>query len=390
MPTDETAEPEPEAAPETPPETAPAPVEPEPSRPRYRFLAIAAVVCLVISVTTYFVTRDDDPVAVVEGFFTAILDKDVDAALEYVGRIGYGVPFGERAAFLHPDAIADGWRLLDAEYVGGGGLDDYVEVTIGDDESSTTGRLDVSDYGGEWNIVDPFVEIEVSATAFTYVAVNDRRVVTADLYRHNIGGFFANRIQLLPGRYTFFGDAPGTVNAAAPPVTLVPAGGYSPEPVPVAPRVAKLTPEAAAAVQTTADGLIDDCAAFTTPNPAGCPFGLGDFFEAGDDPVRGIHDVVWEVVEHPVLTVDGAIAGIPQTGMGVTAAEPGLIRLTARGEKNGKDVRFRADCAVDDDDLRVALRPDGTPEFYLVPTIGMFGITFAGTNAATCVYKGEV
>lgn len=388
MPTDETAEPEPEPASEPPAEPEAAP-EPAPPRPPYRLLAIAAVVAVIVTATTYFVTRDDDPVAVVENFFAAIADKDVDTALTYVGRIGYGVPFGERAAFLHPDAIADGWRLLDAEFDGGPG-GDYVDVTIGDDETSTSGRLEVTDFGGEWNIVDPFIEIEVSAPAYTYIAVNERRVVTADLYRHDITGYYRNRMELLPGRYTFWGDTPGSTSTPEAPVDLLPAGTYLPEPLKVSAPTVVPTPDVLAAVQTQADAIIDDCATFAVPNPEGCPFGLGDRFEAGDDTMREIRDVTWEIVDRPVLAVDGSIGGDPATGMAVTVTRPGLITLTARGLKGFKDdVRFRAECTIDGAFLRAALRPDGTPEVYAMPDLGPFGLP-TGTTAATCRYQGEV
>lgn len=393
MPTDETAEPEPEAAPETPPEPdatpapEPEPVEPEPSRPRYRLLAFAAVVCLVIAATTYFVTSDDDPVGVVEDFFAAIVDKDVEAALSYVGRIGYGIPYGERAAFLHPDAIADGWRLLDAEHFQED-YDDYVDITIGDDANQVSGRLEVTDYNGEWNIVDPFVEVEVSATALTYLAVNDRRVVTTELYEHNAMGVFQNTIKLLPGRYTFFGDIPGTASTPPPALDLLPAPETS-EPRVISPPNVVLTPEIAAAVQASGDALIDDCATFTTPNPVGCPFGIGDFLTKGEwNLVENVRDVTWEVVTRPVLTVDGALGGDPPTGLAVKVAGPGLIRLTATGDIDVEEVRFRADCTVDGEFLRVALRPDGTPELYPAPALGLF-VTTTGPPG-TCVYKGEL
>ncbi|HEY1176603.1 MAG TPA: hypothetical protein VGF17_10635, partial [Phytomonospora sp.] len=363
-------------APATEPDPSPEPA-PAPNRDyrRNRLVAAAAALLVGIAVTAYFVGRDDDPVSVVENFFAAIADKDVEEALTYVGRIGHGIPYGERAAFLHPDAIADGWRLLDAERGGGGPVADYVEVTIGDDESSTSGRLEMSDFGGEWNIVDPFIEIEVDAPAFTYIAVNDREVVTADLFGHNVDARQLVSMELLPGRYTLWGDVPG----AAAPTDLLPTEQYLSDPLTVSPAPFVPTPETFAAVQAQTDAIIDDCVTFATPSPVGCPFGIGD------DVVRDVHDVTWELVDRPVVTLDGTD---PAAGLPVTVAEPGLIRLTASGTRNFKDVRFHADCGVDGGSLRAALRPDGTPEVYTVPALGRFGLP-AGPLPTTCEYKGK-
>ncbi|GIG70085.1 hypothetical protein [Phytomonospora endophytica] len=364
-------------APATEPASSPEPAGGTPGDVRRnRLIAGVAALLVGIAVTAYVVGRDDDPVSVVENFFAAIVDGDVDEALTYVGRIGYGVPYGERATFLHPDAIADGWRLLDAEYGGGGPVADYVEVTIGDDASSTTGRLEVLEFGGEWNIIDPFIEVEVAAPAFTYIAVNGREVLTADLYGGNVHGYQDQRIELLPGRYTFWGGAPAD---------LLPPEQYLNDVLEVSPPPFVPSPDTFAAVQAQTDAIIDDCVTFTVATPEGCPFGVGDGIEAGDDIVRDVHDVTWEIVERPVVTVD---ATNPAVGLAVTAAEPGLIRLTASGTKGLKDVRFQADCGVDGGFLRAALRPDGTPEVYAIPALGRFGLP-AGPAASTCEYKGK-
>ncbi|MEV0644124.1 hypothetical protein AB0I28_02560 [Phytomonospora sp. NPDC050363] len=368
----------------------PSPSQPDTARLPRGLTVLVLVTALVVVLGAYVALRSDDAVDVVEDFFAALVAKDVEGALEKVGRIGYGVPYGERAAFLHPDAIADGWRLLDAEFVDSG-IDTYVEVTIGDEESRTSGRLEVTDFGGEWNIVDPFVEVEFSATAFTYLAVNDRQVVWSRLHEHYVGGMFAGGpVELLPGRYNFFGAAAGTTGAPAPAVDLLPPDDDRSDPLKLSPPAVALTPETAAAVQAQGDALLDDCARFTTPNPHGCPFGIGDVFARDErNGVYDLHDIEWEVLRRPALLVDGTLAGDPPTGMAVTTTDPGLVRLTATGEIDGDDVRFTADCVADTGSLRVALRPDGTPELYDVGVFGPFGFQLTG-EIGTCVYKGEV
>jgi len=335
------------------------------------------VVVVAASLVAWIVGRQkDDPVEVVEDFFAAIVDRDLDAALGYIDPSGGGVPYGEEAAFLHPDAIGDGWRLLDAKLLDG--LPASVEVTIGDSASDTTGVVELRDDNAEgvWKMVHPFATVEPPTTAFTYFAANGRRIDWHDLYRNTAPSRIDNRWALLPGRYSFY-DGASTMDLAPGAEVSVPA-----------PTVT-LTPEALATVQSATEAKLRDCATFAVAQPDNCPFGARAVLVGDNDDAAllAIRDVLWEFVEPPVLTVGGELAANAPLGLTVTVTDPGMIRLSATGDNAAGEVRFTAECAVDARFIRVSLPPDGVPQVLFTRETN--GLGTPGQAADTCRYKGE-
>src|SRR5690606_18419980 len=85
----------------------------------------------------------------------------------------------------------------DAEESRGGNV--QVRVEIGDGQDREVGSMELTDYGGEWNLVDPFVTVAISPSPFTYLQVNDR--VVTQPYAHNLASPFGAEYKLFPRRY---------------------------------------------------------------------------------------------------------------------------------------------------------------------------------------------
>lgn len=390
------ADQDPLAAAEHDPPAAPPPAPPEGRRsPRRWVLAVGLVVGVLATVGIVQVVRDPGPEEVVEQFFAAILERDVERALSYVGRIGQGVPYGEAAAFLHPDAIADGWELLevgDAEESRGGNV--QVRVEIGDGQDREVGSMELTDYGGEWNLVDPFVTVAISPSPFTYLQVNDR--VVTQPYAHNLASPFGAEYKLFPGRYQFFGDLAGTDPGRESTELLLPRYRHG-DSVPVAPPLLSPTPAMEAAAQQEMNHLLDDCVEFAVPQPPGCPFATDFFLEYGEGgALESIHDIEWTVVEYPVIRLVDVEGEDRRFGLTVEIEDPGLIRLSATAWDDDPDTAgiqltdFTADCEVSGEDLYAWLGPDGTPEITVMRSIPVgLGVAFMRTVTGTCEYEPE-
>lgn len=184
------------------------PTTPVPAPTGLRWLVVALLAAVVLAVVPPLVggwTRQPElagPVEVVEQFFTAITDGDLDRALGYV----VAVPYGSEAALLRPEAVDGGWRLLAAHPADrtGGGYGTWVQVMVGDGRSQATGWVEVSqDEVGHWWLVDPLVTIEVASVApLTYLQVNGAIVELTELYAADPLGAGV-RYRLLPGPYSF-------------------------------------------------------------------------------------------------------------------------------------------------------------------------------------------
>ena len=331
-----------------------------------------------------------------ERFFAAILERDVERALSYVGRIGQGVPYGEAAAFLHPDAIADGWDVLEVgEADESPGGETSVRVEIGDGQDREVGLMELTDYGGEWNLVDPFVTVAITLSPFTYLQVNDR-VVTREPYLGDLPSSFVTEYKLLPGRYQFFGDLAGTDPGRESTQLLLPRFRHGGS-VPVAPPLLSPTPAMEAALQQEINELLDDCAEFAVPQPPGCPFATDLFLGYGDDGyVENIHDIEWTVVEYPVVRLVDVEGEDRRFGLSVEIEDPGLVQLSATAWDDDLDTEgiemtdFTADCAVSGERLYAWLGPDGTPQIVMLrgTPVGS-GAVLPEPMTGTCEYEPE-
>lgn len=349
------------------------PPQPAAGGQRRAWLVVAALVLLPVAVAAgqplgrmvaAGLDRGPGPEQVVEQFFTAIAARDLDTALGLVNGGGAGVPYGQEATFLHPDAIGGGWWPQDIQRLD----EDHqyratVQVIIADDRGQVTGLLDLADYGRGWLLDDPFITVEFAPQPLSILQVNDRRVVLTERYdlletRHTY--------RLLPGRYEFFGHLPG--GRPAPPRLLLPPGRDA-APLPV--RVPRMTFDTAtrAAVQQQVDTLLDDCARARVRAPAGCPFAADTVVgPTPTDAVHRIRDIRWTVVRPPVVALhdpggDQARAG----GLPIRFAGPGMVRLTVTGQRDSRLVQVTVDCTVDGE-LRVLFGPDGSPRVHHPPT----------------------
>lgn len=389
-------EPEPASEPETAtdPETAPSKVYAElpEARTSKRGRYLVSGLVLALGGGLVWSETGNSAEAIVADFFEAIVDKDVDRALSHVAREGYGVPSGEDAVFLAPDAIAGGWELLEAELspVEGEYGAERVEVVIGSGKSKQTGYIEVSQSSDEWRIVDPFVVVEVSATSLTYMRVNDKTVVSDELYAHDATGLLSREYKLLPGMNRLFGDLKGTTTESKPGELMLPAENEYDDPPVVGPPELTFTDAVQESVQESVNGIVDECAEFKVRQPALCPFGI-DYYYYPDDETgyEDIHDVTWTVEKQPRVHLEDPGDGDErELGIPVTVDDPGVIALKATASKDGRDdpVTLTAECGLSEEPLRVALQPDGEPQVYPLAQAGT-GILNMPFDLDTCGNK---
>jgi hypothetical protein len=330
------------------------------------------------------------PVEVVEAFFAAVADRDVDRALEYV----VSVPYGPEAALLRPEAIGGGWQLLEARQVGnvGTSYETWVQVTLGDGRSRATGWVEVveaTDGTGRWWLVDPLVTIEIGSVApLTYLQLNDLVLPLADLYAADPLAAHA-RYRLLPGPYPFFGRLPGLATDPQPLRWLLPPADHNPDPVPVAVPPLQVPEPTLALVQQQVNALLDECAQFQTREPAGCPFAADlEVGNSDQNTVRLLRDIRWQMIDYPRAELVDPGGRDRELGLPVVLADPGRVRLTATGERDrGELVTVSVDCRVGGgpDPMRVVFDPDGQPRVYqpLVAGVGLVS-AFPAIIESTC------
>lgn len=351
-------------------------------------LFILTPVLLIAGIVTVVNVVHETPEEVVADFFRAITDGDVEGALAHVSRYGFGVPYGQDAAFLRSDAIAGGWDLLDVRAEPDVSRH-QVGVTIGNATDHLSGDLKLQKDDGEWKILDPFIQVEIpGAAAFTYTRINGRTVVPDELYRDNAPWAARPVYKLLPGLYTFFPDAAGVAGPPPRPQLLLPKDftGRAEE---ISLPETTFTDATRTATQRAVDDVLDDCAASTVLVPPHCPFGLTyPYISHGARQVDRVRPVGWSVADYPVVRI--ARQG---EGLGVTADRPGGARLTATGidGDSGKPIKFTAECTMAPESFRVALGTDGVPQVTTTPP---FGAPLSGRGwydlTDTCAFESEV
>lgn len=333
------------------------PTDPLESRTRRERLRVGWIMLFtllsLIPLTTWYQVREpSSPEEVVTAFMEAVRDKDLDRAYSFVGG---GIPAGEEAAFLHPDAIGE-WDLLEVEAEPSIPLDYEVRVTvtIGTEEGTAEGTFTVDDLDGEYTLDDPFQTVTVSASSYLSVQVNDRTVPmpleTSWAAWYNAQ---ANRtIVLLPGVYRFFGGDEVALLGDDDDSGSTVIGAPLPEP----------GEEAAAALQSAVDDFIDSCVEYRLLAPRGCPFVSDGQVDTTDRRrVDEVRDPVWTVDEYPVATVVPGSGVYGEPVLLVEFTEPG--RLTLQGtatEDWGVWEPFTAACRFGGGTLHVLADPDGS------------------------------
>jgi hypothetical protein len=323
------------------------PTDPSPSGLRLPgrkvLIAATSVLALLVAVpVVWTITRGHPAETVVKEFFTALQDKDVEAALALVDQDGRAE--SPRPEFQAPEALGGGWELSGTDIVSvfGSSATVVAEFSTPDGELSREFRLESGSLDeGPWALRDPFVRITVdgggpSPGPFEYVQVNG---VIADVRD------FENELTLFPGVYRFFQDVPGVVDFAdAEPMAL-----FGEDPVAIAAPDATAEPEAVAAVQQEVDDRIASCVQSGRPAPRDCPFGLLDGTEVALDEatVDEFTGSDWSVLTQPAI----AIAFRPADSTGLFALEPaepaGVVGLTASGYSGVTEIGFTTTCAFD-------------------------------------------
>jgi hypothetical protein len=344
--------------------------------------AVAGGVAVVLTVWIAVAAASrEEPVDVVEEFFAAIVDKDVDRALALVDRSGDGVPIGPEAAFLDPRAIADGWDLVSATERRRDDDDQAtVTVTLAGPDGTAEGDLLVErDYDGPWRMYSPLVLVEFPASPLSYVQVNDLSVPAA------AGPGSPARFWLFPGPYRFYPDLPGVVSGPdAEPVVAFPAhesryGDPRTKPYTVAAGALSATELGVSAVTEQIAALVDDCVEFTTPVPYHCPFATDGEIDTTDGlRIREPEDLQWRISQYPVVSLADNRAEQQPVGLQVVTETAGIVTLTGSGvDSDGDAVTFTVECGIELTGLTVTIDAGGEVR---LATNG----AFAGDQPNTC------
>lgn len=295
-------------------------------------------------------SEPDTPAELVEAFFQAVLDKDLEKAFSYTDA---SVPSGEAAAFLHPDAIGDDWEVLKTtESEGEYSSETVVRVTIGHPDGTAEGEYIVDDYPDELTIEDPFQSLDFANASQMELQVNDR-VVERDPSQQDPASLTGGNYQLLPGVYHFFGGGPvALLNNDEDETPIV----QPPRPDP--------TPEQLGAVQAALEDVIDDCLEYRLPAPEGCPFATDGFVDTTErERLESIEDVTWTVSEYPGATVKLGADVWGKQALIVDYTEPGRLELSGIGTADHEQWKeFTADCHFGGEGLMVLLYGDDKVE----------------------------
>ncbi|MFI5484441.1 M48 family metalloprotease [Micromonospora echinaurantiaca] len=287
--------------------------------PRGWLVAGAAALALCVGVAGLGVVQWAffRPQAAVNGYFSALTDRDVDAALDWLTP-------EERATVGDRKLLADVLRAQgyqpprDVEITGLERDDDRATATVsyrlGDARRTGTLALrrDASATAGlfhGWRVLDGLTALDVPP-ARTGLALNGVPIPAT--------GEGGGTLSLLPGGYTATGPSSALSEVPPEPVQVGPgqpqgaALGLTPV----------LTAEATTAAEERVRAYLDDCAKKAVAAPEGCPFRYYG---------SGIRKITWEVLEYPRVSVeltgpDRARVDTPYEGRG---------RIRATGTSTG-------------------------------------------------------
>jgi hypothetical protein len=332
------------------------PTDPLESRTRREGLRVGWIMLFsllsLIPLTTWYQVREPSSAEeVVTAFMEAVREKDLDRAYRYIDT---GVPSGDEAAFLHPDAIGE-WDLLAVEQADSpAGFEEPVSVTIGTDEGIATGSFTVYEWDGEYTLNDPFQTVSVSASSYLSIQVNDRTVPmpleTSWSAWYNAQA--QRTIKLLPGVYRFFGGDEVALLGDNENAGSAVIGTPLPEP----------GDEEAAALQSAVNDFIDACVEYRQNAPPGCPFATDGQVDTTDRRrVEEIRDPVWTVGEYPVASVVPGTGSFDEPVLMVEFTEPGRLTLQGSGSDDWETWEaFSAACRFDGAGLHVLADTDGS------------------------------
>lgn len=309
------------------------------------FGVIVAVIAVWITVA---VVTHRDPEETVEDYLTAIVEKDVEGAFELVTRSGYGVPYGDDAVFLTPDAISDDWWVesvteIDREYSDKA----RVKAVIAGPGGTAEGEFTVQEDDDEWLLSDPFVRVRFPASPLSYVQVNDKIVPQP---RSNVD---YQPYVLFPGPYRFYQSVPDVVGAPKTDVVMAfppPESASSLDEKVVVPSALTAGKETVEEAQRAVRKRIDECASFATPTPNGdCPFATDGEIDTPDGRrVTELYGLKWTVEKYPEVAMADNRSNEAVPGFVVSATEPGTVTLSGSGvDTDGNPATFTVTCDID-------------------------------------------
>lgn len=343
------------------------------SEPR-RFPVGAVVGGLVLAVIATWITvavaTHRDPEEVVEDYLTAVAEKDVEGALELVTRFGYGVPYGDEAVFLTPEAISDDWWVVSTEEIDREYRTARVSAVIAGPGGTAEGEFTVHEEDDEWMMVDPFVQVQFPSSPLSYIQVNDKIVAQS-----SDRPYYQRPYTLFPGPYRFYQSVQDVVGVRK---TEVVAAFPPPEHVSGRDESVIVPPALTAGKDTVAKARkamarrIDECVGFATQVPAGdCPFGTDGAIDTTDGRrVTELHGLKWTVQSHPVIELADRRTEDASGGFTVTATEPGTVALTGSGrDTKGNAVTFTVTCDIDLTGVTAKVDADGAVTLSQAPRL---------------------
>lgn len=256
------------------------------------------------------------PQAAVDGYFSALADRDLAAAAKWLDPSARDAVTGNqllteliRAEAYEPPADVK-ITSLDRD-----GDDAAAELSFTLGGAPTTGRIRLERNESAtlgifrgWHIVGGvgalvFVDdqpgLQLNGLAVPASSEDDHFTIAA-----------------MPGVYT--ATVPQSSLSQTPPVSVAVTPGFT-EPVPVT-VVPQLGPAAQDRANQAVKSYLDACAAQSVPEPAGCPFELYD---------SDAKDVVWKIDTYPTLVLELEDAGHARV---TTASDgPGQFTVTWRG-----------------------------------------------------------
>lgn len=282
---------------------------------------------------------DSSPDDVVRDYLAAVLDRDVERALEFTSPKYHG-DLQVDDTFLNSDAIDTDWQIVELETFDVAGALPVVHATIeAFDGTVATGRYQMIKRDQTWRIIDPFVLVSYPGTDLEIVAV-DGQQVTVDPGAEQV------QYALFPGRHRLqqvtseLVESPGSDHLVVN--GLLEAGKRDAE-------SPGLTAAGAELLQQQVDQYIDQCAAEARLAKVGCPFGADTFHEppGADYGYSDIVNIQWTVKRYPVVT--GAWS--PE-GFAVGEAEPGVVELSGVVEDGGGERDVTIQCHTNSAPLR--------------------------------------
>jgi len=234
------------------------------------------------------------PDDVVEGYLTAIQQRDIDKAFDIAG---VARPGAEQAAFLTPDALLDDWSIHSVRStVETKSTAKVTTVLTRSGEENATGEFILSRENGNWRIDNPLVHVQLVAKPLSYFEANG---IIIPLNRTTNSTYL-----MMPGLYRFY-QTPSKVAEVHPTSMLLLPQGQRREPLTVPRQVTvALTRAGLDIVNQKLQANIDECVRQADPRPTGCPFGTYQSHRLHSEEKGHLRVVSgdWKLVRYPHAT----------------------------------------------------------------------------------------